>query len=156
MTGFNGYYNPNQNMINQLIRQKENVENMIQQYSQMPNQAPIQNIINQSSNLEFEAKILKDGEDISNIGIMRRTLFVDEKNKKVAIKEIDGTISKEYEIVVPLDEKDKKILELEKKLKEMEDKINYECSKPIKSNGKQQQSDVYADGISKSKSESIA
>ena len=113
----------NQNMLNQLQRQKESVESMINQYNQMQNQPPIQNIINQGSNLEFEARILNNGEDISNIGITRRTLFLDETNKKVSIKEIDGTISKEYEIIIPLDEKDKKILDLENKLKEMEDKI---------------------------------
>ena len=32
------------------------------------------------------------------------------KNKKVIIKEVDGKISEEYEIVLPLDEKDKKII----------------------------------------------
>ena len=152
MAGY-GMYNPNQNMINQLLRQKDSVENLIQQYSQMPQQAPIQNIINQGTNLEFEARILSDGEDISNIGITRKTLFVDEKNKKVAIKELDGTISKEYEIIVPLDEKDKKILELEKRLKEMEDKI-YEHSKPSRTNGKFEQSNVDANGDVKSESES--
>ena len=69
MPNYNNYYNPNQGIMNQLLRQKDSVENLIQQYSQMPNQAPIQNIINQGSNLEFEARILTNGEDISNIGI---------------------------------------------------------------------------------------
>lgn len=135
----------NQNMLNQLMRQKENVESMINQYSQIQNQPPIQNIINQGSNLEFEARILTNGEDISNIGITRRTLFVDEENKKVVIKEVDGTISKEYEIIVPLDEKDRKILELENKLKEMEDKIN-ESTKHIKSDNECFKSNEDVDG----------
>ena len=121
MTGYNNFY-PNQNMMNNLLRQKENIENLISQYNQP--QAPVQNIINTGSSLDFEARILTDGEDISNIAINKKTLFVDEKNKKVAVKELDGTISREYEIVVPLDEKDKKILELENKLKEMEVKFN--------------------------------
>ena len=60
-------------------------------------------------------------------------MFLDKYNKKVIIKELDGKISEEYEIVIPLDEKDKKIMELEKKLKDMEEKIN-ECAKPIKPN----------------------
>ena len=151
MANYNNFYNPNQGIMNQLLRQKENVENMINQYSQMPTQAPIQNIINQGSNLEFEAKILNDGEDLRNIAITRRTLFVDETNKKISIKELDGTISKEYEIIVPLDEKDKKILELENKLKEMEVKIN-ECSKPSKPDGKFEQSNANANGAIKSQS----
>ena len=136
---YNGVYNPNQPMINQLLRQSDNIESMLNQYNQP--QAPVQNIINTGTSLEFEAKILNDGEDISNIGITRKTLFVDEKNKKVVVKELDGTISKEYEIIVPLDEKDKKILELEARLKEMEDKFNVEYSKPIRADDVKQQSD---------------
>lgn len=119
-------YNQNQGLINQLERQKDNIDNLLYQYSQP---SPVQNIINTVT--EFEARFIKD-DDISNIPVMRKTLFIDEQNKKISIKEIDGTISKEYEIVVPLDEKDKKILELENKIREMERK--YECTKPIKSN----------------------
>lgn len=107
----------NQAMINQLMRQKDNIDNLISQYSQP---SPVQNIINTSS-LEFEARILKDNEEADNIFVARRTMFLDKKNKKLVIKETDGTISEEYEIVLPLDEKDKKILELEKKIKEMEE-----------------------------------
>lgn len=151
-----GYmYNSNQGIMNQLLRQKDNVENLIQQYSQMPSQAPIQNIINQTANLEMEAKILNNGEDISNIGITRKTLFVDEKNKKVVIKELDGSISKEYEIIVPLDEKDKKILELENRLKEMEVKIN-EHSKPSRTNDELEQSNANVNGNVKSKPKTIS
>ena len=155
MANFGGMYNPNQGIMNQLLRQKDNVENLIQQYSQMPSQAPIQNIINQNTNLEMEARILNNGEDISNIGITRRTLFVDEKNKKVVIKELDGTISKEYEIIVPLDEKDKKILELENKLKEMEVKIN-EYTEPSRTNDEQFKSNADVDGDVKSKSKNVS
>lgn len=114
MYGFTG----NQNMINQLMRQKDSIDNLLNQYSQ----PPVQNIINTGT--DFEARILKEGEEVENILISKRTMFLDEANKKVSIKEIDGTISKEYEIVIPLDEKDKKILELEKKIKELEDNSN--------------------------------
>ena len=127
----------NQSMLNQLFRQKDNIENLISQYSQP--QAPVQNIINTSNSTDFEARILKENEQIENILINKRTMFLDETNKKLTIKELDGTISKEYKIVIPLDEKDKKILELENKLKEMEDKIN-EHSKPSSTNNKQQKS----------------
>jgi hypothetical protein len=96
------------------MRQKENIDNLISQYSQ----PPVQNII--TTGVEMEAKYLGKDDDISNIAVTRKTIFIDEFNKKVQVKEIDGTISKEYEIVVPLDEKDKKILELEQKIKEME------------------------------------
>ena len=140
MPDYNNIYGQNQGIMNQLLRQKDNVENMIQQYSQMSTQPPIQNIINQGSNLDFEARILKENEDLHNIAITRRTLFVDEANKKISIKELDGTISKEYEIIIPLDEKDKKIIELENKLKEMEEKINVKYAEPIGTNVEQHQS----------------
>lgn len=108
-------YNQNQPIINQLLRQKDNIENLLNQYNQPQ---PIQNIINTGT--DFEARILKDDEEVENILINRRTMFLDKKNKRLLVKEIDGKISEEYEIVLPLDEKDKKILELENKLKEME------------------------------------
>lgn len=128
------YYNPNQNMLNQLMRQKDNVESLISQYSQ----PPVQNIIN-TSQTEFEAKILKDDEDVENIFISKKTMFLDKKNKKLIIKELDGKISEEYEIVIPLDEKDKKILDLETRLKEMEERIN-EYSKSYESINDEQKS----------------
>ena len=105
----------NQAMINQLMRQKDNIDNLINQYSQP---SPVQNIIN--TGVDFEAKILKENEQADNIYVSRRTMFLDKKNKKLLIKETDGSISEQYEIVLPLDEKDKKILELEQKIKEME------------------------------------
>lgn len=107
----------NQAMINQLMRQKDNIDNLINQYSQP---SPVQNIIN-TSGIDFEARILKDGEEAENTYVARRTMFLDKKNKKLLIKETDGTISEQYEIILPLDEKDKKILELEQKIKEMEE-----------------------------------
>ena len=126
-------YYPNQAMLNQLFRQKDNIDNLISQYQQ----PPVQNIINTGT--DFEARILKENEQVENILINRKTMFLDEQNKKLYIKEVDGTISKEYEIVIPLDEKDKKILELESKLKEMEGKIN-ESTKSTSSNSKQSKS----------------
>ena len=126
-------YNPNQQVINQLLRQKDNVENLLNQYSQ----PPVQNIINTGT--DFEAKIIEE-EDVNNILVSKRTMFLDKKNKKVLIKEIDGKISEEYEIIVPLDEKDKKILDLEKRLKELE--ARYEYAEPTKSNDEIKQPDA--------------
>ena len=123
----------NQNMLNQLMRQKDSIDNLINQYSQ----PPVQNIINTGT--DFEARILNENEQADNILINKRTMFLDEFRKKISIKEVDGTISKEYEIVIPLDEKDRKILELEEKIKEMEDRF-YEHSKPIGSASKQSKS----------------
>lgn len=131
MSSFNGFYNPNQAMINQLLRQKDNIDNMLNQYSQP--QQPIQNIINTGVGTEFEAKVLKDDEEAENILINKRTMFLDKKNRRVLIKEIDGKISEEYEIILPKDAKDLKIEELENKLKEMamEEKQHYMAIKSI-------------------------
>ena len=90
---------------------------------------------------DFEARILKDEEEIENILINKRTMFLDKKNKRLVVKEIDGNISEEYEIVVPLDEKDKKIMELEKRLREMEVKMN-EHTEPIRTNDEIKQSNA--------------
>ncbi len=124
----------NQNMVNQLMRYRENIDGMLNQM----NTPPVQNIINTIPGTEFEARILKEDEKAENIYINKRTMFLDKYNKKVLIKEIDGTISEEYDIVIPLDEKDKKILELENRIKEMES--NYEYSKLTKSNNVKQES----------------
>lgn len=139
------FYNPNQGMINQLLRQKDNIDNLLNQYSQP--QAPVQNIIN-TSGVEFEARIL-DGETAENVLVNRRTMFLDKKNKKLLVKEVDGSISEQYEIVIPLDEKDKKIIELETRIKEMEEKFN-ERSKSNRTNDEQHQSITNGDGNAKS------
>lgn len=116
----------NAGLMNQLYRQKENIENMINQYTQ----PPVQNIINTTGNSEFDVKFIQNNEDISNIIIAKKTLFIDENNNKISIKEIDGTISKSYDIIIPKDEKDIKIETLENKIKELEEKINGKSTKP--------------------------
>jgi len=119
--GYNGA-----NMINQLYRQKDNIENMIAQYSQQP---PVQNIINAAGGSDIDVKFLNQNEDIANIIISKKTLFIDEKNNKISMKEVDGSISKSYDIIVPKDEKDLKIEELENKLKELEERVNVQSTK---------------------------
>ena len=117
-------------MMNQLYRQKENIENMINQYSQNVAQPPVQNIINTTGTTsEIDVKFLKNNEDISNVIISKKTLFIDENNAKISIKETDGTISKVYDIIIPKDEKDLKIEELEKKLRELEERVNDKSTK---------------------------
>ena len=139
------YNNP---MMNQLLRNRDQIDNLIQQYNQP---TPIQNFIN-ATGIDFEAKILTNGEDVSNIMVQRRTLFVDEKNHKVVVKEVNGTISKEYEIVVPKDEKDLKIEELENKLKKMEEKLN-EYPEHDRTSNERNESNANANGDAKSTTE---
>lgn len=131
------YYGNNNQMMNQLMRQRDSIDNLISQYSQP--QAPIQNIINQNG-VDFEARILANGEDISNIIVNRKTLFVDEKNKKVLVKELDGTISKTYDIIIPKDEKDIKIEELQNEVNKLKEVIENGEFSNIKSTSKIEQS----------------
>jgi hypothetical protein len=102
---------------------------MIAQYTQNNAQPPVQNIINTTtSSSDTDVRFLNPNEDISNIIISKKTLFIDEKNAKISLKELDGSISKSYDIIIPKDEKDLKIEELENKLKELEERINVEHS----------------------------
>jgi hypothetical protein len=128
-------YNNYGGMMTQLYRQKENIENMINQYQGMANQTtPIQNIINTSNSSDTEVRYLKPEEDIKNVIITKKTLFIDETNHRICVKELDGTISKNYEIIIPKDAKDIKIDELENKLKELEERLNDKHTEPVVTN----------------------
>lgn len=146
------YSNPN--MMNQLYRQKENIENMIAQYSQnigVNTQPPVQNIINTTGNSsDTDVRFLNQNEDISNIIISKKTLFIDENNKKISIKEVDGSISKSYDIIVPKDEKDLKIEELENKLKELEERVNVQHAESIVTNDDVKTTTTSANKLAKS------
>ena len=128
----------NAGLMNQLYRQKENIENMITQYTQglgLNTQPPVQNIINTTgATSDTDVRYVKPGEDISNLIISKKTLFIDENNSKISIKEVDGTISKTYDIIVPKDAKDIKIDELETKLKELEERLNDKHTEPVIAN----------------------
>ena len=129
----------NAGLMNQLYRQKENIENMINQYTQglgiNTAQPPVQNIINTTGiTSDTDVRYVKPGEDISNLIISKKTLFIDEDKCKISIKEVDGTISKTYDIIVPKDAKDIKIDELENKLKELEERLNDKHTEPVVAN----------------------
>lgn len=100
MSSFNGFYNPNQAMINQLLRQKDNIDNMLNQYSQP--QQPIQNIINTGVGTEFEAKVLKDN-NVENINIIPNEYSIYKRDaitrdfKKQYIKESLSKVKKYYQ-----------------------------------------------------------
>ena len=115
--GINQYYNPTQT----IDRQIEELQSLKARY----NQPPVTNIINTQPNTnELEAKFINNNENVEDIIVSRRTLFIDENNQQICIKEINGDISKKYQIIVPKDEKDIKIENLENKIKELEVMIN--------------------------------
>lgn len=139
-------YMPQYNPTQSIDRQIEELQNLKTRYSQ----PPVTNIINtQTPNIsEFEARYLKENEKVDEIIIQRKTAFIDLKNSKLSIKEINGDITT-YDILVPKDEKDLKIENLESKIKELEAKIN--ANKPIN----EQSDDTTNNEIGKSKTSSV-
>lgn len=123
--GFFPNYN-NQMYLQDLQNMRDRIDQQMRQIQQPIQQPPVQNIINTNSNstVEIEARFLNDEEDVSNIIVKNKTLFIDEKNQTICLKELDGSISKVYQIIVPKDEKDLKIENLENQIKEMEIKFN--------------------------------
>lgn len=114
-----GMYNPYGNPIDRIDSQIKELQNLKKSYQNIPQQQPIQNIINTNgSQVEFETRILNENERPSEILVSRRTAFIDLKNGVLSIKELNGDI-KEYKIELPKDEKDLKIEELERRLNEL-------------------------------------
>ena len=131
-------YNPVE--ISRIDRQIEDLQRLKANYQAMPQ--PINNIINTPTTTQpiFEARFTT--ENPSDIYVQNKTAFIDLKNGKLSIKEPDGEL-KEYYIILPKDEKDLKIENLERKLREMETKMNnvYANQQP------QQYPDMTADTI---------
>ena len=121
---FNNPYFNQQSNIERINNQIKELENLKGQYQNIPQQ-PIQNIINTNANqsIEFEARFVNENEEVENIPINRKTAFISPKNGYLKIKEINGDITK-YDLIPPKDEKDLRIEELEKKIKEMEEQKN--------------------------------
>ena len=87
-------YQPNLDRIN---RQIEELTNLRTQIQQQPQQVPVQNIINTTpQKVDLEAKVLTDGQTVRDTLVQNRTVFIDEKNKKVSIKEVDTTSGTGY------------------------------------------------------------
>lgn len=91
---------------------------------------PINNIITTPQQMIqpqpiFEAKFTT--ENPSDILVTNKTAFINLKEGKLSIKEVDGEI-KEYFLILPKDEKDLKIENLENKLREMEEKLNQQVT----------------------------
>lgn len=120
-------YNPID--IQRIDRQIEDLQRIKANYQQMSQPAaPINNIINTQNQPIFEAKFTN--ENPSDVYVQNKTAFIDLKNGVLTIKETDGEM-KQYGLILPKDEKDLKIENLERKLQEMELRLN-EHSEPTK------------------------
>lgn len=119
-----GAYNPYGNPIDRIDNQIKELENLRKNYQNMPQQQPIQNIINTNgSQMEFEARILNENENPNEILVQRKTMFFEPKKGKLYIKELNGDI-KEYDVVLPKTEEQLKIEELERRLSVYEQSAN--------------------------------
>nr|DAN14390.1 MAG TPA: hypothetical protein [Bacteriophage sp.] len=119
-----GMYNPYGNPIDRIDNQIKELENLRKNYQNMPQQQPIQNIINTNgSQMEFEARILNENESPNEILVQRKTMFFEPKKGKLYIKELNGDI-KEYDVVLPKTEEQLKIEELERRLSVYEQSTN--------------------------------
>lgn len=138
-------YNNNQYMIDNLNRQKDRIDDMIRSYQQPQ---PVNNFINTNQPINdnlYELKVLNDGDESENILVNRNTIFLG--INRLQIKKIDGSIEK-YNIdkVYPIDPKDEKIKELNKKLEELERRLNNEHAESIKPIKDVNESNVDDDG----------
>lgn len=118
-------YNPVE--LNRIDRQIEDLQRLKASYQSMPQ--PINNIINTPPQVQpvFEARFTT--ENPSDIYVQNKTAFIDLKNGKLSIKEPDGEL-KEYFIILPKDEKDLKIENLERKIREMETRLDSSYKHP--------------------------
>lgn len=133
-------YNPQQMTIDRLKRNRDELDNLIKNYQQIPQQQPVNNIINANQpqtpqNNLVEWRILNENEQVDNLYVNNKTLFINDN--MMVLKGVDGSLEKwEVKKIYPIDKKDEKITELENKLKEMEEKLNEYAERDKPTNGK--------------------
>ena len=145
----------NQNMIDNLMRQKDRIDEMIKNYQQPQ---PVNNFINtaQTPSKDFiEWRILNENEEVDNLYVPNKTLFINDN--MMVLKGVDGSLEKwEIKKIYPIDKKDEKINQLEEEIKKLKEMINSEHSKlnePIRDG---EQSNGNVDGNVKSESKTIS
>jgi hypothetical protein len=140
--------------INKLKRQRDELDMWINNLENTMQQSPVNNFINtnQSSNTQnnsVEWRVLNENEDVSNLYVQSKTLFVGAN--MMILKGTDGKLEKwEINKIYPVDEKDLKIKELEKQINELKGMINNEYTEPNKSTSSISQSNANANGNDKS------
>ena len=139
-------YGNNQYMLNSLNREKQKIEEMIQNYQNQPQ--PVNNFINtvQTPTKDLiEWRILNENEEVDNLYVSNKTLFINDNI--MILKDIDGKTEKwEVKKVYPIDKKDEKISQLEEEIRKLKEVINDEHTKSDGSIGKINKSNVNVDG----------
>ena len=148
-------YNSNQNMIDNLLRQKDRIDEMIKSYQQPQ---PINNFITagQTSNKDLiEWRILNENEEVDNLYVANKTLFINDE--MMVLKGVDGSLEK-WNIVkiYPIDKKDEKIKALEEEIEKLKEMVNNEPKQSSESIREIKQSNGNVDGYVDRKSTTIS
>ena len=139
-------------MLDRLARQREELENMIRNYQNQ--QPPVNNFINtnQTSHQDLiEWHILKENEEVDNLYVNNKTLFVGDS--MMVLKGVDGSLEKwEIKKIYPIDKKDEKINALEEEIKKLKEMINNEYAESTSTTSECNKSSTNVDGGSNRKS----
>lgn len=106
----------NNYMIDNLMRQREKIDDMLKNYQQ-----PM-NVFNVGTQIDFEARIISKDEKPSEIIVQRKTAFICFENALLTIKEINGDV-KEYKIILPKTQEQIENEELKRKVRELEEQL---------------------------------
>lgn len=124
-----GMYMPSVDRINKQIEDLQNLKSQMQNPMQMPNSAtPAINqtfqLANTNNMNDFDGKYANNVDEVKNTLALRNMLFVNKEMNILWLKDVTGNI-KSYTLteIVELDEKDKKIIELEKQIENMKGMI---------------------------------
>ena len=121
------------NMLDNLNRQKERIEEMIRTYQQPQ---PVNNFINTQTSNEnlIEWRILNENEEVDNLYVQNKTLFINDN--LMVLKGVDGSLEKwEVKKIYPIDKKDEKISQLEEEVKKLKEMIGNEHTESTSTDG---------------------
>ena len=125
-------YGNNQNVIDNLMRQKDRIDEMIKNYQQPQ---PVNNFINTNQTPSkdlIEWRVLNENEEVDNLYVANKTLFINDN--LMVLKGVDGSLEKwQVKKIYPIDKKDEKINQLEEEIKSLKEMISNEHSESSKS-----------------------
>lgn len=122
----------NQFYIQDLQAMRDKIDNQmkqIQQQSFQPQQPITQNFQLASNNSEIEGKYVENIEEVKNTFVMKTGIFTTRDFSTIWVKDVSGNIKTfNTQEVIELDEKDKKIIDLQNKIKELEGDVKDESN----------------------------
>ena len=147
--------NSNQYMIDNLVRYKGQIDEMLRNYQQP---TPVNNFINTGQTPVkdlVEWRILNENEEVDNLYVNTKTLFINDN--MMVLKGVDGSLEKwDVKKIYPIDKKDQKINQLEDEIKKLKEVINNEYSKPTSTTRECEQSNVNVDEYVEPKPKAIS